>query len=45
MAISLLLSSHADLTVAGWRVLRSTWKRLQDEPRAVAAQLKRMLDA
>jgi very-short-patch-repair endonuclease len=35
----------ADLTVAGWRVLRITWTRLQDEPRAVATQLKRMLDA
>jgi very-short-patch-repair endonuclease len=35
----------ADLTVAGWRVLRITWKRLQDEPGAVATQLKRMLDA
>jgi very-short-patch-repair endonuclease len=35
----------ADLTVAGWRVLRITWKHLQDEPRAVATQLKLMLDA
>lgn len=35
----------ASLTAAGWRVLRVTWRRLQYEPRAVATQLKRVLDA
>lgn len=35
----------ADLTVAGWRVVRITWKRLLDEPRAVATQLKRLLES
>jgi very-short-patch-repair endonuclease len=35
----------ADLTVAGWRVVRITWKRLLDEPGAVATQLRRVLEA
>ena len=35
----------AELTVAGWRVVRITWRRLEREPRAVAAQLARLLAA
>ena len=33
----------AELTAAGWRVVRITWRRIEDEPEAVAAQLKRLL--
>jgi very-short-patch-repair endonuclease len=33
----------ADLTAAGWRVLRITWKRLTGEPQAVATQLSSLL--
>jgi very-short-patch-repair endonuclease len=33
----------AQLTAADWRVIRITWKRLEREPDAVAAQLKRLL--
>ena len=33
----------ADLTTAGWRVLRVTWARVLREPRAVAAQLSSLL--
>jgi very-short-patch-repair endonuclease len=33
----------ADLTAAGWRVLRVTWRRVNGEPRALAAQLERLL--
>ena len=35
----------AVLTEAGWRVVRITWKRLENEPGAVAAQLRRLLAA
>jgi very-short-patch-repair endonuclease len=35
----------AALQVAGWRVIRITWKRLLREPAAVAAQLARLLAA
>jgi very-short-patch-repair endonuclease len=33
----------ADLTIAGWRVLRVTWARVTREPQAVAAQLSALL--
>jgi very-short-patch-repair endonuclease len=33
----------AALTEAGWRVVRITWKRLENEPGSVAAQLGRLL--
>jgi very-short-patch-repair endonuclease len=33
----------ADLTTAGWRVLRVTWARVMREPRAVAIQLSSLL--
>jgi very-short-patch-repair endonuclease len=33
----------ADLTTAGWRVLRVTWARVMREPHAVAAQLYSLL--
>ena len=33
----------AELTAAGWRVVRITWRRIEDDPEAVAAQLKRLL--
>ena len=33
----------AELTAAGWRVVRITWRRIDDEPEAVAVQLKRLL--
>jgi very-short-patch-repair endonuclease len=33
----------ADLTVAGWRVVRVTWMRLSSEPEAVADQLEQLL--
>jgi very-short-patch-repair endonuclease len=29
--------------VAGWRVVRITWRQLRDEPRAIAAQLRALL--
>jgi very-short-patch-repair endonuclease len=35
----------ADLTGAGWRVVRLTWRRLRDEPQAVARQLGRLLES
>lgn len=31
------------LQVAGWRVVRITWRQLQQEPQAVAADLRRLL--
>jgi len=34
----------AEHTAAGWRVLRVTHRRLTGEPRAVAAQIRRLLD-
>jgi very-short-patch-repair endonuclease len=34
----------AALTAAGWRVVRVTWRRLHDEPQAVARQLGRLLE-
>ena len=33
----------ADLAVAGWRVVRITWRRIEHEPDVVAQQLKRLL--
>jgi very-short-patch-repair endonuclease len=33
----------ADLTTAGWRVLRVTWARVLRQPREVAAQLSSLL--
>ena len=33
----------AALTEAGWRVVRITWKRLENEPGTVAGQLRRLL--
>jgi very-short-patch-repair endonuclease len=33
----------ADLTIAGWRVLRVTWARVTREPHAVAGQLSSLL--
>jgi very-short-patch-repair endonuclease len=33
----------ADLTIAGWRVLRVTWARVTREPNAVAGQLSSLL--
>jgi very-short-patch-repair endonuclease len=35
----------AELTAVGWRVVRITWRRLEREPHAVAAQLARLLAA
>lgn len=35
----------ASLTASGWRVVRITWRRLRNEPAAVAAQLARLLAA
>jgi very-short-patch-repair endonuclease len=35
----------AELTAARWRVIRITWRRLENEPAAVAAQLARLLAA
>ena len=32
-----------DRTVAGWRVVRVTWRRIRDEPHAVAAGLRALL--
>ena len=32
-----------DLQIAGWRVMRVTWRRLLREPEAVAEQLRRLL--
>jgi very-short-patch-repair endonuclease len=33
----------AELQVAGWRVVRVTWRRIEHEPDAVAAQLARLI--
>jgi hypothetical protein len=33
----------ADLMLAGWRVLRITWRRLRDEPEAVVATVRALL--
>ena len=33
----------ADLAVAGYRVIRITWRQLVDEPEAVVARLARLL--
>ncbi|MGH3964843.1 MAG: hypothetical protein ACRDRY_16575 [Pseudonocardiaceae bacterium] len=33
----------AELTTAGWRVVRITWRRLTQEPKALAKQLSSLL--
>ena len=35
----------ADLQVAGFRVLRVTWRRIRDEPEAVLVALARALES
>jgi hypothetical protein len=37
------LHRGADLTAAGWRVIRVTYGRLLTQPRAIGAQLARLL--
>ena len=32
-----------DLALAGYRVIRITWRRLEDEPRKIAAQIQALL--
>jgi very-short-patch-repair endonuclease len=34
-----------DLVLAGWRVLRFTWRQLRDDPAGVVAQLRAAIDA
>ena len=35
----------AELSVAGWRVVRSTWRRITEEPEEVAVTLRALLGA